>query len=207
MGVVGRGGEVDLENVGVGGTNASWGADLARLRFIPPSVCTPADKTLRFLDEFLGTWNLIGWSGTVGKGDIEVSTPSSIWHFSAFFFSIHHTAPAASHASDSTECTIWAVSKPSRLSVFSNSRSTGVENIIGVGVVRSDAKSISRLVGRGIGECTFSVVGDAGSERVDDTERRFVRAGVRMGWPGGAFDEFEDICRTGKGEGLRGSSS
>lgn len=67
----------------------------------------------------------------------------------------------------------------------------GVENIIGVGVVNKDAKSRSRAEGRGTGVGVLSTVGEAGSDKVDDTERRFVRAGVRIECAGGALDPEE----------------
>ena len=45
----------------------------------------------------------------------------------------------------------------------------------------------------------FSDVGDPGSESVEDTDRRFVRTGVRVGSAGGPFDEVETredvVCR------------
>lgn len=91
--------------------------------------------------------------------------------------------------------------------MLSRSRSTGVEKMIGVGVLRSDAKSRSRLEGRGSGVGDLSAVGEAGSERVDETERRLVRAGVRTGWIGGAFDDPEELCRGGVGLCALSSSS
>ena len=57
--------------------------------------------------------------------------------------------------------------------------------MIGVGVVSNEAKSESRPEGFGKGVDALSVLGEPGSERIDDTERRFVRAGVRRGWDGG----------------------
>ena len=38
-----------------------------------------------------------------------------------------------------------------------------------------------------------AVVGDAGSESVEEMDRRFVRAGVRAGCVGGFFDEFDKL--------------
>jgi hypothetical protein len=59
-----------------------------------------------------------------------------------------------------------------------------VENIIGAGVFKSEEKSCG---GRGVSG--LSVVGEEGSERVEETERRFVRAGVRAGRAGGPLEE------------------
>ena len=57
--------------------------------------------------------------------------------------------------------------------------------MIGVGVDNNEAKSESppERVGKGVD--ALSVAGEPDSERIDDTERRFVRAGVRIGWVGG----------------------
>ena len=70
---------------------------------------------------------------------------------------------------------------------------------MGVGVLSREAKSISWLDGKGSGVGVLSAVGEAGSERVDDTDRRLVRAGVRTGCPGGAFDDPDELCRGGVG--------
>jgi len=59
--------------------------------------------------------------------------------------------------------------------------------MIGAGVFSKDAKSCG-----GSGAIGFSVVGEDDSDSVDDTERRFVRTGVRMGSAGGSLD-VEDV--------------
>jgi hypothetical protein len=61
----------------------------------------------------------------------------------------------------------------------------GVEKMIGVGVDNKEAKSNSRPEKFGKGVDALSVTGEPDSERIDDTERRFVRAGVRKGCDGG----------------------
>lgn len=70
--------------------------------------------------------------------------------------------------------------------------------MIGVGVVSNEAKSESRPERLGKGVDALSVVGEPDSERIDDTERRFVRAGVRRGCDGGGTLEWPDQIR---GEG------
>lgn len=181
----------------MGGTNASCGADLAKFKLkLLGSVCTPAD-TFRFFGDLCSA-ALTGESKTEGREVDARSPPSSRCLLSAFFFSIHQTAPDASHASVKTECTICAVSNPSMLRVLSSSLSTGVENMIGVGVLNSETKSRSRPDGSGMGVGVLSAVGEAGSDSMDETERRFVRAGVRTGCIGGAFDELEELCRGGE---------
>src|SRR6266436_2007148 len=95
--------------------------------------------------------------------------------------SIHQMALAASQASLKTECTIWPVSKPRELRLLSSSRSNFVPNMMGAGVFKSDAKFWGGNEGRG---CS---AGDEGSERFEDTERRLVRTGVRVGNAGGSL--------------------
>lgn len=53
-----------------------------------------------------------------------------------------------------------------------------MENMTGAGVLKSDVKSWG-----GLGECGFMVVGEDGGERerLEETDLRFVRAGVRDG--------------------------
>lgn len=137
-------------------------------------------------------------STSSGETTIALLSPSSTIAAlfpSSFFRSSHHSEPAASHACDSTECTICAVSKPSSASVFSSCRSGGVENITGVRALSRLAKSRSRAAGMGSGVGVFSSVGEA---VIEDTERRFVRAGVRWCEDGGGFEPMP-----GKGEGAR----
>jgi hypothetical protein len=56
--------------------------------------------------------------------------------------------------------------------------------MIGVGVDSNEAKSdCPERFGKGVD--ALSVTGEPDSERIDDTERRFVRAGVRRGCDGG----------------------
>lgn len=62
------------------------------------------------------------------------------------------------------------------LRLLRSSRSSGVENIIGAGVFRRDEKFCG-----GKGASGLSEVGEAGSESVEETERRLVRTGVRAG--------------------------
>jgi hypothetical protein len=123
-------------------------------------------------------------STPVGSIPSALGSLSSRTCRSSLFLSIHQTAPAASQAFVSTEWTICAVSNPRVLRVFKRWRSVGVEKMIGVGVVSNEAKSESRPEGPGKG-VDVSVVGEPDSERMDDTERRFVRAGVRRGCDGG----------------------
>ena len=91
-------------------------------------------------------------------------------------FSIHHNAPVASQASFRTEWTICPVSRPKTLIELSNSRSSGVEKIKGAGVCRREEKSWG-----GWGTFDFSKAFGPRSDSVEETERRFVRAGVRVG--------------------------
>lgn len=52
---------------------------------------------------------------------------------------------------------------------------------------------------RGRGVSGLSEVGEEGSERVEDTERRFVRTGVRAGRAGGPLEEpLEWIWKVGR---------
>lgn len=68
--------------------------------------------------------------------------------------------------------------------------------MIGEGVLSSETKSVVVLCGIGkVG--VLSDVGDAGSDRMDDTERRFVRAGVRTVCMGGARELDEPVRRGG----------
>jgi hypothetical protein len=66
---------------------------------------------------------------------------------------------------------------------------------MGAGVPSNEEKSIrSRwAIGKGWG-LFVATVGEDGpsSERVEETDRRFVRAGVRTGWVGGCFCELEE---------------
>lgn len=115
---------------------------------------------------------------------------SNNWFLSAFFFSIHQSALAASQASVNTECTIWPVSNPIRLSVLRRFRSRSVENANGALTVICAEKSGSFVLPRGaIGG--GDTVGEPGGElvRLDETERRFVRTGVRDGKEEGGREE------------------
>lgn len=192
-GVFGR-----VEKVGVGGTSANLGCGVVSTTSCT-SVCIPTETLLRF---FLGVFCLAG-AGVASLGpDTRSAIDSSIslgqatagaaeskswsWKvFSSFFRSIHHIAPAASQAFDRTECTICAVSRPSEASVLSNCRSGGVVKITGVRAESSVWKSRSREAAIGNGVGVFSVVGEPDSDIIDETDRRFVRAGVRTGWEGG----------------------
>jgi len=53
--------------------------------------------------------------------------------------------------------------------------------MMGVGADRREEKSISWVGGMGRGVGSLSVLGEPGSERNEDVERRFVLAGVRRG--------------------------
>lgn len=69
---------------------------------------------------------------------------------------------------------------------------------MGAGVESKEEKSRSWPDGGGMGVVVaLSVVGDPGSDSVDETERRFVRAGVRRGCAGGIFEELEELYRGG----------
>ena len=125
--------------------------------------------------------------------------PLSIALRSAFRFNIHQSAPVASQASARTECTIWPVSKPSPHKLFSNSRSSDVENINGAGVLSREEKS------GGIETSDFSR--GACSDSVDDTERRFVRTGVRIGIAGGPLLELCDVVVARDNEGRMSGAS
>lgn len=71
------------------------------------------------------------------------------------------------------------MSKPSEERLLSKSLSSGVENISGAGVLSKVEKSCA-------GSLSFDfsklLEGDICSESVDETERRFVLAGVRVGY-------------------------
>ena len=84
------------------------------------------------------------------------------------------------------------MSKPSALRVLSSSRSRELENIIGVGVLSREAKLISCARGGA------NPVGE--SDKVDETERRFVRAGVRIGYVGGILEPVEFRREEGEDE-------
>jgi len=99
--------------------------------------------------------------------------------FSSFLRNIHQMAPAESHACERTEWTICAVSKPKDAKVLSKYLSVGVENMTGVFAVNKVTKSKSRAEGIGKGVGVLSRVGEPESERMEETERRLVRAGVR----------------------------
>lgn len=117
---------------------------------------------------------------------------SNNWCLSAFFFSIHQSALAASQASVNTECTIWPVSNPIRLSVLRRFRSRSVEKANGALTPICAEKSGSFVLPRGaIGG--GDTVGEPGGElvRLDETERRFVRTGVRVGKEEGGREEEE----------------
>ena len=141
---------------------------------------------------------MISSLGFISSGDSVTFTaedfaPSSTRRRSALRFSIHHSAPVASHASLRTEWTICPVSNPKALMELSKSRSSGVEKMIGAGVLNTDEKSCGRT-----GAEDLSKVGVAGSDSVDETDRRFVRAGVRVGRTGGVLDELDitlEPCR------------
>lgn len=79
--------------------------------------------------------------------------------------------------------------------------------MMGAGVVSRDGKSNCWLEGSGME--AFSVSVPSGSERVDDIERRLVRAGVRVGNVGGALDadELEFVRRGGGTSRLSSASS
>ena len=80
--------------------------------------------------------------------------------------------------------------------------------MIGVGVDSNEAKSESRPERFGKGVDALSVAGEPGSERIDDTERRFVRAGVRIGCDGGgALVREGPDQRRGEGGGRSSSFS
>ena len=68
------------------------------------------------------------------------------------------------------------MSKPMLLRLLRSDRSSGVENNSGAGVLSNVAKSCG-------GNCAgwASTVGDDGWDKLDDTERLLVRAGVRVG--------------------------
>jgi hypothetical protein len=82
------------------------------------------------------------------------------------------------------------------LSEFNSSLSTGEENIMGAGVpsnVEKSTRSRPAAVGKDWGLWEVATVGEMGpsSERVEEMDRRFVRAGVRT-WVGGCFCELEE---------------
>lgn len=91
------------------------------------------------------------------------------------------------------------MSKPSIDRLFSSSRSSGVEKIRGAGVFSIDEKSCS------VGNEDLSR--GRWSESVDDTERRFVRTGVRVGNAGGALFEPWEVVVVRDKEGLMGIAS
>lgn len=130
----------------------------------------------------------------------------------AFFLSIHHTAPAESHASLSTLCTICAVSNPSAARTFNSSRSTGVEKTTSAVLVfcialKKSGTGVEGSAADDEGRC----LGVPGGEMVEETERRLVRAGVRVG-SGGTMDpagtrfDWHDSRRSVSGRGERSVS-
>jgi hypothetical protein len=148
----------------------------------------PTEDLFRFffdVDGLSSKFGSLSWLDESACIARALASLSSKIYRSSFFFSIHQTAPAASQAFVSTEWTIWAVSNPRVLKVFKRWRSVGVEKMIGVGVDNNEAKSDSRPERLGKGVDALSVAGEPESERIDDTERRFVRAGVRIGCGGG----------------------
>jgi hypothetical protein len=106
-------------------------------------------------------------------------------------------APVESQASDKTEWTICAVSIPMLLRLLSNSRSRGVEKMIGVGVDKRATKSWCKVEGGGRGVGVLSNSPGTLSDKRDETERRLVRAGVRI-FDGGAFEPDELDQETGR---------
>lgn len=70
---------------------------------------------------------------------------------------------------------------------------------MGAGVLRREAKSNPSPRGAGSKVGVFSGVGEPGSDRMEDTERRLVRAGVLTGNTGGAL-EPEEFVRGGDGQ-------
>lgn len=200
-----RGGVDGLGIVGVGGTSANLGCKGA---FTTCScdgeggvVCVATEVLCRFFfpEDVLSFVDSASFGSGVSKEDSSASptgdATSAALSFSknifssfSFFRSIHHNDPAASHAFVSTECTICAVSKPSKARVFNRCRSVVVENIIGVRALRRPAKSRSRADGIGKGVGVLSFVGEALSDNMEDTERRLVRAGVRTGCDGGGLE-------------------
>lgn len=143
------------------------------------SVWTPALDLTPFFCPWVFPGRGVSRLVAVGGGSVSFNA-----FLSAFFLSIHQTAPAESQALVSTECTIWPVSKPQELSVLRSSRSRGVEKMIGVGRVNSEAKSKSRLSGGRSGVETPPAPESELSESVEDIERRLVRAGVLSGCMG-----------------------
>jgi hypothetical protein len=159
------GGVTGGEKVGVAGTSASWGADRVALSawvWVPTmSVCTDTDTAVRLplltavdgrvFDGLRGPVSLAAVPAVAAAGGGEAGSESGVpfslspasarAFFSALRLSIHHSAPAASHASLKTECTIWAVSKPRALRLVSRFLSSGVEKMMGAGVLRRVAKS------------------------------------------------------------------
>lgn len=106
----------------------------------------------------------------------------------AFFLSIHHTAPAESQASLSTLCTICAVSNPSAARTFNSSRSIGVAKTTSALLafcmaLKKSGTGVEGSAAEDEGRC----LGVPGGEMVEATERRLVRAGVRVG-SGGTID-------------------
>ena len=214
-----RGGVAGLANVGVGGTSANLGCvGVFTTRNCDGEggvVCIATEGLCRFFfpEDVL---NLVcSFNSGVSKEDSSaspigdatstaLSCSKNVFSSFSFLRSIHHNDPAASHAFVNTECTICAVSKPSKARVFKRCRSVVVENITGVRALRRLAKSRSRAVGIGRGVGVLSFVGEALSDNIEDTERRLVRAGVRTGCDGGGF--VLDHIR-GEGEYRTGSSS
>lgn len=165
------------------------------------------DGSFDIFSSKFGSLSRLAESTPVGSMPSALISLSSIICRSSLFLSIHQTAPAASQAFVSTEWTICAVSNPRVLRVFKRWRSVGVEKMIGVGVVSNEAKSESRPEALGKGVDGLSV-GEPVSDRIDDTERRFVRAGVRRGCDGGATLELERADqRRGEGALYLGRSS
>ena len=114
---------------------------------------------------------------------------------SAFFFIIHQMALAASHASVRTLCTSCAVSNPRVLRLFNRLRSKGEEKAKADFCFIIETKS-GRLGAMRAGMGGENVVGDVGGElvRVEDTDRRLVRTGVRVGYDdGGRMEELEPL--------------
>ena len=204
-GVLGRAVEAAI---GVAGMSCSSGADTACVSAAGMGLRVGVSRERRSLPSFSFDRSglrdssrracVMSSLGFISCGDSVTSmpddfAPSSARRRSAFRFSIHHSAPVASHASLRTEWTICPVSKPRALIELRRSRSSGVEKIIGAGVLSTDEKSCGRT-----GAEDLSKVGVAGSDSVDDTERRFVRAGVRVGRTGGVLEELDimlELCR------------
>jgi len=104
---------------------------------------------------------------------------------SSFLHNTHHKAPAESHAQLNAECTIWAVSKPREAKAFNKQRGKPAWRT-GRWQQRYKIYVAGGRAGNGVG--VLSRMGDPVSDMTEETDRRFVRVGVRTGRVGGPLE-------------------